>query len=84
MVFNAQGNPSGEAFIQMDSEASAASAAANAHNKYMQIGKKQRYIEVFQCGPDDMNLMVTNPPQIPAQVIFPSQPLFQQRSFYYY
>ncbi|EYC45368.1 hypothetical protein Y032_0431g1337 [Ancylostoma ceylanicum] len=46
MVFNSQGHPSGEAFIQMNSEQAAAGAAAAAHNKFMVIGKKQRYIEV--------------------------------------
>ncbi|XP_053201759.1 1-phosphatidylinositol 3-phosphate 5-kinase-like isoform X1 [Panonychus citri] len=59
MVYNAQGQPSGEAFIQMDSEQSAAMAAAQRHHKYMSFGKKQRYIEVFQCSIDDMNLVLT-------------------------
>ncbi|RWS31711.1 RNA-binding protein fusilli-like protein, partial [Leptotrombidium deliense] len=60
MVYNAQvGQPSGEAFIQMDSEQSAALAATQRHHKYMIFGKKQRYIEVFQCSIDDMNLVLT-------------------------
>uniref|UniRef100_A0A914Y8C4 RRM domain-containing protein n=1 Tax=Panagrolaimus superbus TaxID=310955 RepID=A0A914Y8C4_9BILA len=54
MVFNNHGNPSGECFIQMDSEASAASAAHSMHNKYMEIGKKKRYIEVFQWSTDEI------------------------------
>ena len=54
-----QGQPSGEAFIQMDSEQSAAQAASMRHHKYMVFGKKQRYIEVFQCSIDDMNLVLT-------------------------
>ena len=88
MVYNAQGHPSGEAFIQMDSEMSAATAAAIAHNKYMQIGKKQRYIEVFQCSPEDMHLVITGPP-LPPQLILPPRPLFPQRkqrpkSFYFF
>jgi len=65
MVYNAQGQPSGEAFIQMDSEQSAALAATHRHHKYMtcinpqsQV-KKQRYIEVFQCSIDDMNMVLT-------------------------
>ncbi|VDM44393.1 unnamed protein product [Toxocara canis] len=77
MVYNAQGHPSGEAFIQMDSEISAATAAAIAHNKYMQIGKKQRYIEVFQCSPEDMNLVITSPP-LPPQLVLPPRPLYPQ------
>ncbi|XP_028165516.1 RNA-binding protein sym-2-like isoform X2 [Ostrinia furnacalis] len=59
MVFNAQGHPSGEAFIQMDSEASAYLCAQQKHHRYMTFGKKQRYIEVFQCSGDDMNLVLT-------------------------
>uniref|UniRef100_A0A5S6QE93 RRM domain-containing protein n=1 Tax=Trichuris muris TaxID=70415 RepID=A0A5S6QE93_TRIMR len=69
MVFNAQGHPSGEAFIQLDSEAAAASAAADRHNKYLQIGKKQRYIEVFQCSADDMNLVLTGPAPIHSSLL---------------
>ncbi|KHJ44908.1 hypothetical protein D918_04719 [Trichuris suis] len=69
MVFNAQGHPSGEAFIQLDSEASAAAAAADRHNKYLQIGKKQRYIEVFQCSADDMNLVLTGPTPIHSSLL---------------
>ncbi|KAL6441482.1 hypothetical protein ACFW04_003578 [Cataglyphis niger] len=59
MVYNAQGQPSGEAFIQMDSEASAYACASQRHHRYMVFGKKQRYIEVFQCSGDDMNLVLT-------------------------
>ncbi|XP_037051285.1 RNA-binding protein fusilli isoform X2 [Bradysia coprophila] len=58
MVYNAQGQPSGEAFIQMDSEESARASAQLKHNKYMIFGKKYRYIEVFQCSGDDMNLVL--------------------------
>ncbi|ODN02747.1 RNA-binding protein fusilli [Orchesella cincta] len=66
MVYNAQGkvlvcraNASGEAFIQMDSEQSAYLAAQSKHHRYMHHFKKQRYIEVFQCSGDDMNLVLT-------------------------
>jgi epithelial splicing regulatory protein 1/2 len=59
MVYNAQGQPSGEAFIQMDSEQSALLAAQYKHHRYMMYFKKQRYIEVFQCSGDDMNLVLT-------------------------
>ncbi|XP_023221970.1 RNA-binding protein fusilli-like isoform X1 [Centruroides sculpturatus] len=69
MVYNAQGQPSGEAFIQMDSEHSAYIAAQQRHHRYMVFGKKQRYIEVFQCSVDDMNLVLTG--GIPVQ-----RPLF--------
>lgn len=49
----------------MDSEQSAAVAANQRHHKYMTCinpqsqMKKQRYIEVFQCSIDDMNLVLT-------------------------
>lgn len=54
-----QGQPSGEAFIQMTSESSAFQAAQQKHHRYMIFGKKQRYIEVFQCSGEDMNLVLT-------------------------
>ncbi|XP_022906972.1 RNA-binding protein fusilli isoform X2 [Onthophagus taurus] len=66
MVYNAQGQPSGEAFIQMDSEKSAFITAQSKHHRYMTFGKKQRYIEVFQCSGEDMNLVLTG--GIPAPV----------------
>lgn len=58
----------------MDSEQAAAMAAADRHNKYMQIsGKKQRYIEVFQCSADDMNLVLTGPASTGAlPALFPA------------
>ncbi|VDP22659.1 unnamed protein product [Soboliphyme baturini] len=71
MVYNAQGHPSGEAFIQMDSEAAANAAAKEQHNKYLQIGKKHRYIEVFQCSADEMNLFLTSPAPL-APSLLPS------------
>lgn len=43
----------------MDSEASAYACASQRHHRYMIYGKKQRYIEVFQCSGDDMNLVLT-------------------------
>ncbi|XP_034479398.1 RNA-binding protein fusilli isoform X2 [Drosophila innubila] len=73
MVINAQGQPSGEAFIQMDSEDSARLCAQRKHNQYMIFGKKLRYIEVFQCSGDDMNQVLNGglaspvaPPQHPG------------------
>ena len=58
-VFSAQGQPSGEAFIQMDSEGGAFGAANSKHHRYMVFGKKQRYIEVFQCSGEDMSVVLT-------------------------
>ncbi|XP_025410910.1 RNA-binding protein fusilli isoform X1 [Sipha flava] len=59
MVYNSVGHASGEAFIQMNNEGSAAQAAMAKHHNYMSFGKKQRYIEVFQCSGEDMNLVLT-------------------------
>ncbi|XP_030388413.1 RNA-binding protein fusilli isoform X4 [Scaptodrosophila lebanonensis] len=66
MVINAQGQPSGEAFIQMDSEDSARLCAQRKHNQFMVFGKKFRYIEVFQCSGDDMNMVLNGGLQSPV------------------
>ncbi|KAK2724246.1 hypothetical protein QYM36_000941 [Artemia franciscana] len=66
MVFNAQGQPSGEAFIQMDGEQSAFAAAQQRHHRYIVFGKKQRYVEVFQCSGDDMHLVLTGGLALPS------------------
>ena len=54
----------------MDSDVSAHAAATNRHNRYMVIGKKQRYIEVLQCSGEDMSLVLTGglapPPPPPS------------------
>ncbi|CAF1077806.1 unnamed protein product [Rotaria magnacalcarata] len=55
MVYNCQGQPSGEAFIQMDFEGSSFNAATHKNNKYMFFNGKKRYIEVLQCSGEDMN-----------------------------
>lgn len=43
----------------MESEAAAFASAQQKHNQYMRYGKKPRYIEVFQCSGEDMNLVLT-------------------------
>ena len=43
----------------MDSESSAYGASNNKHHRYMVFGKKQRYIEVFQCSGEDMSVVLT-------------------------
>lgn len=70
MVYNAAGQPSGEAFIQMDSEHSSFMASQQRHHRYMPFGKKQRYIEVFQCSGEDMHMVLTGglPTQRPPVV----------------
>ncbi|XP_059224836.1 RNA-binding protein fusilli isoform X1 [Stomoxys calcitrans] len=71
MVINAQGQPSGEAFIQMDSEDSARLCAQRKHHQFMVFGKKYRYIEVFQCSGDDMNMVLNGGLQSPVPAAHP-------------
>ncbi|CRK98557.1 CLUMA_CG011906, isoform A [Clunio marinus] len=81
LVYNAQGQFNGEAFIQMDSEVAAQACADQKHHKHMMFGKKQRYIEVFQCSGEDMNLVLNGggyhggfspPPSISAKPLVSS------------
>ncbi|CAF4016969.1 unnamed protein product [Rotaria sordida] len=55
MVYNSHGQPSGEAFIQMNSEGASFNAATHKNNRYMFYNGKKRYIEVLQCSGEDMN-----------------------------
>lgn len=50
--------PSGEVFVQMDSEESAYLASYHRHNSDITIGKKKRYIEVFQCSAQELALVL--------------------------
>ena len=45
----------------MTHEQAAFVAAQNRHHRYMGFGKKQRYIEVFQCSGEDMSNVLTGP-----------------------
>lgn len=78
-----QGEPSGEAFIQMDSEESAQLTAINRNKRPIVFAQKKRIIDVIQCSGEDMNLVLTNgipttsipsPPQIP----FIQRPILSQ------
>lgn len=58
----------------MDSEQAAQASAQQKHHKHMMFGKKQRYIEVFQCSGEDMNVVLNgggyqypSPPAISAK-----------------
>lgn len=70
-VCPSQGQFNGEAFIQMDSEAAAYQSAQQKHHKNMMFGKKQRYIEVFQCSGDDMNMVLNGGFQQPNNISKP-------------
>lgn len=72
-----QGMPSGEAFIQMMSEAAAEKAAKDKHGVNMILNNNQRFIEVFQCSGDDMQMVLSNgiiPSTIPGGNGPPQQP----------
>lgn len=54
----------------MDSEEAARKSAEKKHTQFMVFGKKYRYIEVFQCSGDDMNLVLNGglqPPVTPSK-----------------
>ncbi|CAF4529088.1 unnamed protein product [Rotaria sp. Silwood1] len=77
MVYNAHGQPSGEAFIQMNSEAASFNAAAHKNNKYLFFNGKKRYIEVIQCSGEDMNQILLG--LVPSNLIphnVQRQPMF--------
>lgn len=70
----------------MDSESAAQASAQQKHHKHMMFGKKQRYIEVFQCSGEDMNMVLNgggyqypSPPAIPAKPLASSGMLPSQR-----
>lgn len=59
MVLNQQGRPSGDAFIQLQAPEFASRVALDVnkggcHKKHM----GERYVEVFQCSGDEMNLVL--------------------------
>uniref|UniRef100_H2YDR1 RRM domain-containing protein n=1 Tax=Ciona savignyi TaxID=51511 RepID=H2YDR1_CIOSA len=59
MVLNQQGRPSGDAFIQLSSVEKCSMAALDVskggcHKKHM----GERYVEVFQCSGDEMNMVL--------------------------
>ncbi|XP_041376014.1 epithelial splicing regulatory protein 1-like isoform X2 [Gigantopelta aegis] len=60
MVYTAQGEPSGEAFIQMDTEESSTHTTLNRHRRQMVFANKKRIIDVIQCSGDDMSLVLTS------------------------
>lgn len=58
MIFNAQGHPSGEAFIQFDSELSSFNVSNHKNGKCMFFAGKKFYLEVLQCSGEEMNLVL--------------------------
>ncbi|KAK6178533.1 hypothetical protein SNE40_013306 [Patella caerulea] len=60
MVYTSQGEASGEAFIQMESEEAAVLTSINRHRRQMIFANKKRIIDVIPCSGDDMSLVLTN------------------------
>lgn len=58
MIFNAQGQPSGEAFIQFDGEISSLNVSNHKNGKCMFFNGKKYFIEVIQCSGEEMNLVL--------------------------
>ncbi|CEF63784.1 RNA-binding protein fusilli [Strongyloides ratti] len=91
MILNNNGEPSGEAFIQLISEEGASHIVSKLHNKFMEVGKKKRYIEVFQLSINDIKLMAgpnilnTFYPQMLSYTSFynVTEPTYIPSSFYY-
>lgn len=60
----------------MDSETAAQASAQQKHHKHMMFGKKQRYIEVFQCSGEDMNMVLNGGGyQYPSQPAITAKPI---------
>ena len=57
--FNKQGQPSGDAFVQMSSEEAAYQCSQQRHHHNMVFGERIGSIEVFQCSGNDMNQILT-------------------------
>ncbi len=58
MIFNANCQPSGEAFIQFDSEISALNVSSFKNGKLMFFAGKRFVIEVLQCSGEEMNMVL--------------------------
>jgi len=77
-----QGVPTGEAFVQMDSEYAAELAATTKTKKLYIINGAKRYMEVIQCSGDDMNVALncglSPPPPAAAAAASSLQPAVPQ------
>ncbi|CAG5126275.1 unnamed protein product, partial [Candidula unifasciata] len=86
MVYTAAGEPSGEAFIQLDSEEAATMSVISRHKRPMTFTNKKRVIDVIQCSGNDMSLVLTSgmpqmPIPLPAMLPAPQIPPPSQISF---
>ncbi|XP_025115002.1 epithelial splicing regulatory protein 1-like isoform X3 [Pomacea canaliculata] len=72
MVLTAQGEPSGESFIQLDSEEAATLTTMHKHRRPMTFANKKRIIDVIQCSGEDMSLVLaSNMPTLGLTPIMP-------------
>ena len=58
MIFNAQGQPSGEAFIQFDSESASFNVTNHKNGKCMYFNGKKHFVEAIQCSGEEMNMVL--------------------------
>ena len=75
-IYLQQGEPSGEAFIQMNTEEAAQLTAINKNARQMYFAGKKRVIEVIQCSGEDMNLVLTH--GITSPTLSPVTPIVNQ------
>lgn len=67
-----QGEPSGESFIQLDSEEAATLTTMHKHRRPMTFANKKRIIDVIQCSGEDMSLVLaSNMPTLGLTPIMP-------------
>lgn len=73
MILNSQGQPAGEAFIQLDGEQSAFNVCNHKNGKFMYLSGKKFHIEVLQCSGEEMNLVLLG--LLPSNLTNFQQPL---------
>ncbi|XP_077560741.1 epithelial splicing regulatory protein 2-like [Haemaphysalis longicornis] len=64
IVYTAEGQPSGEAIVQMNSEESASRAVVNCHNRFM-MGRKPSRVQAFLCSVDEMKTKLAGAQPVP-------------------
>ena len=75
-LYDLQGEPSGEAFIQMKTEEAAQLTVVNRHRRQIIYAGKKRVIEVIQCSGEDMNIVLTH--GISSPTLSPVTPIAHQ------
>ncbi|KAH9361137.1 hypothetical protein HPB48_002999 [Haemaphysalis longicornis] len=65
IICTPEGQPSGEAIVQMNSEESAFWAVVHSHNRYM-IGRKPSFVQAFLCSVDEMKSKIASSQSVPS------------------